>query len=77
MAHRSAAKQKRRARRKKNPAGIPLFFPWRARLEGAAYYQCSRFATHHRHLFRWSAALCGRIQYWYHKITGAPLYPRR
>ena len=47
---------------------------YRALLEGTQYWECSRFAQHHRHVFGWSASLCGLFQYLYHRVRGKPFY---
>ena len=46
---------------------------YRALLEGTQYWECSRFARHHRHVFGLTATLCGLFQYLYHRLTGNPL----
>jgi hypothetical protein len=66
-----SAKQERNIRKR---LGRVRLSKRQALLEGVVYFECSRFAPHHKHAFRWSAILCGWFQYRWHKLMGFPFY---
>ena len=72
MALSKTEKQWRNKLRKRQQARQNLK-TYRACMEGTHYWECSRYAQH-KHVFGWTAALCGLFQYLYHRVRGKPLY---